>query len=272
MFWVKLQPTLRKLFGCSFLPHFDYGKGGRGWRDLWQDALTLLLIQAGPGARSFILNNFKGVRIDGSNATIITKDGEFISDRNRISRVWMDHGIWPYLTLRLYLNKTADIGILLEKDVYFQDHQLRRAREVNRDFHHQSYILHTKDGQVYRGSILEHILVQNLVQFFNVGRHNIIRLENADWNDGLDMAPDNGESVTFSFMYAHNLADLCGFLERLKKKVEKVDILAELTFLLDAAGNSTHYRDYSYKHKRLDEYLHRVKSISGDKKKLPFRT
>ncbi|UCG35450.1 MAG: cellobiose phosphorylase, partial [Candidatus Omnitrophota bacterium] len=32
--WVKLQPTLRKLFGCSFLPHFDYGKGGRGWRDL----------------------------------------------------------------------------------------------------------------------------------------------------------------------------------------------------------------------------------------------
>ncbi|MFA5336651.1 MAG: cellobiose phosphorylase, partial [Candidatus Omnitrophota bacterium] len=31
LLWVKLQPTLRKLFGCSFLPHFDYGKGGRGW-------------------------------------------------------------------------------------------------------------------------------------------------------------------------------------------------------------------------------------------------
>ena len=268
LLWVKLQPTLRKLFGCSFLPHFDYGKGGRGWRDLWQDALTLLLTQAGPGARSFILNNFKGVRVDGSNATIITKDGEFISDRNRISRVWMDHGIWPYLTLRLYLNKTADIDILLEEDVYFQDHQLRRAREVNRDFHHQSYILHTKDGEVYRGSILEHILVQNLVQFFNVGRHNIIRLENADWNDGLDMAPDHGESVTFSFMYAHNLADLCGFLEKLKEKVGKVNILAELTFLLDAAGNSTQYNDYSYKHKRLDEYLSRVKNISGDKKEI----
>jgi len=22
LLWVKLQPTLRKLFGCSFLPHF----------------------------------------------------------------------------------------------------------------------------------------------------------------------------------------------------------------------------------------------------------
>ena len=40
--WVSLQPNLRKLFGCSFLPHFDYGKGGQGWRDLWQDILSLL--------------------------------------------------------------------------------------------------------------------------------------------------------------------------------------------------------------------------------------
>ena len=30
MHWVSIQPTLRKLFGCSFLPHHDYGKGGRG--------------------------------------------------------------------------------------------------------------------------------------------------------------------------------------------------------------------------------------------------
>ena len=41
--WVTLQPTLRKIFGCSFLPDFDYGRGGRGWRDLWQDCLALLL-------------------------------------------------------------------------------------------------------------------------------------------------------------------------------------------------------------------------------------
>ena len=266
--WVKLQPALRKLFGCSFLPHFDYGKGGRGWRDLWQDALTLLLTQAGPEAKSFLINNFKGVRVDGSNATIITKDGEFLSDRNRISRVWMDHGIWPYLTLRLYLNKTGDLDILLQEDTYFQDHQFKRSREIIREARHQNYILHTKEGRVYRGSILEHILAQNLVQFFNVGRHNIIRLENADWNDGLDMAPDHGESVTFSFMYAHNLKDICRYLRKLKKKAGSVDILEELTYLLDAKNPEINYSDYKYKHNRLEEYLSRVRSISGQKRSI----
>ena len=39
MKWVCFQPFLRRLFGCSFLPHHDYGRGGRGWRDLWQDCL-----------------------------------------------------------------------------------------------------------------------------------------------------------------------------------------------------------------------------------------
>ena len=263
--WVKLQPALRKLFGCSFLPHFDYGKGGRGWRDLWQDALTLLLTQAGQEAKGFLINNFKGVRIDGSNATIITKDGEFLSDRNRISRVWMDHGIWPYFTLRLYLNKTGDLDILLKEDTYFQDHQFKRAKEIIPEERHQNYILHTKEGKVYQGSILEHILVQNLVQFFNVGRHNIIRLENADWNDGLDMAPDHGESVTFSFMYAHNLKDICRYLLKLKEKTDSVSILKELTYLLDAKNTRVRYSDYKYKQNRLEEYLNRVRSISGQK-------
>lgn len=34
MRWVSFQPFLRRLYGCSFLPHHDYGRGGRGWRDL----------------------------------------------------------------------------------------------------------------------------------------------------------------------------------------------------------------------------------------------
>ena len=205
------------------------------------------------------------MRIDGSNATIITKDGEFLSDRNRISRVWMDHGIWPYFTLRLYLNKTGDLDILLKEDTYFQDHQFKRAKEIIPEERHQNYILHTKKGKVYQGSILEHILVQNLVQFFNVGRHNIIRLENADWNDGLDMAPDHGESVTFSFMYAHNLKDICRYLLKLKEKIDSVSILKELTYLLDAKNTRVRYSDYKYKQNRLEEYLNRVRSISGQK-------
>ena len=97
--WVGLQPILRKIFGCSFLPDFDYGRGGKGWRDLWQDCLTLIM--AHPKDSQYRLTaNFSGIRIDGTNATIITKiPGVFISDRNKISRVWMDHGVWPFFTL-----------------------------------------------------------------------------------------------------------------------------------------------------------------------------
>lgn len=265
--WVKMQPTLRKLFGCSFLPHFDYGKGGRGWRDLWQDALTLLLTEPDK-AKSLILNSFKGVRIDGSNATIITKDNNFISDRNKINRVWMDHGVWPYLTLRSYIHRSADLNILLKEAVYFSDHQLKRGREASKEPLSGDCLLRSKNNRVYQGSILEHILVQNLVQFFNVGRHNTIRLENADWNDGLDMAYQEGESVAFSFMYAHNLKDLCFLLRRLKHKIHSVSIAKELGVLLDRMNKPVNYLSYSEKQKRLDEYLEKAKHISGEKIKI----
>jgi len=89
MRWVTLQPVLRRIFGCSFLPDHDYGKGGRGWRDIWQDLLSLILIEPNQ-VRQDLINNCAGIRIDGSNATIIgAKPGEFLADRNAITRVWM---------------------------------------------------------------------------------------------------------------------------------------------------------------------------------------
>src|ERR1700691_5586946 len=100
-------------FGCSFLPDHDYGKGGRGWRDIWQDLLSLILIEPN-GVRQDLINNCAGIRMDGSNATIIgAKQGEFLADRNAITRVWMDHGAWPYLTLQLYIDQSGDFDILL---------------------------------------------------------------------------------------------------------------------------------------------------------------
>jgi cellobiose phosphorylase len=264
LLWVRLQPILRKLFGCSFLPHFDYGKGGRGWRDLWQDALALLLSEP-EKAKDIIFNSFRGVRVDGSNATIITKDGDFLSDRNRINRVWMDHGVWPYLSTRLYINRTADLDFLLKEQTYFQDHQLKRAGEIDPGFSQKDYILRTKGAGIYRGSILEHLLIQNLVQFFNVGQHNIVRLENADWNDGLDMAAQNGESVTFTSMYAHNLKSICDFLEALKEKRKSIFLLKELRFLLDRLNKPVNYNNFREKQKRLDVYLEKIKNISGEK-------
>jgi cellobiose phosphorylase len=267
LLWVRLQPTLRKLFGCSFLPHFDYGKGGRGWRDLWQDALTLILTEPDK-ALDLVFNSFKGVRLDGSNATIITKEGDFIADRNRINRVWMDHGIWPYLSCLFYVNKRQDPDFLLKEQTYFKDHQLKRAREIDEKYYQKDFIQRDIKGKIYRGNILEHILLENLVQFFNVGSHNIIRLENADWNDGLDMAADKGESVTFSFMYASNLKSLCELLKVLKEKRESIFLLKELTLLLDRLNKPVNYNDFKEKQKRLNAYLEKVKKPSGTKVKI----
>jgi len=257
--WVSIQPDLRRIFGCSFLPDFDYGKGGRGWRDLWQDCLGLILNNPGRMHR-LIVNNFSGVRIDGSNATIIgKKPGEFISDRNNISRVWMDHGVWPLLTLDLYLNETGDFNILLSKAAYFRNHQLCRSRESDPNWNPAYGVkLKTASGRIYYGTLLEHLLVENLVQFFNVGSHNHTRLEGADWNDGLDMASENGESVAFSAMYAHNLRLLSALLGKLKDK--KIRVAKEIAMLLTKVD----YNDIKSKQALLSRYFTQTKhTLSG---------
>ncbi|MFH1782438.1 MAG: cellobiose phosphorylase [Candidatus Omnitrophota bacterium] len=197
--WVMLQPTLRKIFGCSFLPDFDYGRGGRGWRDLWQDCLTLILISP-EEARKTLINNFSGVRIDGSNATIIgKKEGGFISDRNNISRVWMDHGLWPFKTLNLYINQTGDTSILFKKVPYFESKK--------------------------KETILDHILRQHRRMFSKIGKHGNFLLEDGDWNDGLDMADKLGESVAFTAAYRENLEELASLLEKIDYKK---DVIKEL--------------------------------------------
>ena len=259
--WVNIQPRLRKIFGCSFLPDFDYGKGGRGWRDLWQDCLGLILSDP-QMARPLLINNFSGIKIDGSNATIISKgNGEFIADRNNISRVWMDHGIWPLITLDLYINETGDINILFEQANYFCNHEIKRAKEINRSWTSEyGNKLKTKTGKAYSGTILEHLLVEHLVQFLNVGNHNHIRLEGADWNDGLDMAREFGESVSFSAMYAQNLETLARLL--LKSKKKKIEVARELQVLL----KKINYEKIADKHKMLEKYFSQVSlGVSGIK-------
>jgi cellobiose phosphorylase len=259
--WVSIQPTLRKILGNSFLPDFDYGRGGRGWRDLWQDCLGLIL--SGPDkVRKLLINNFSGVRIDGSNATIIGKaPGEFISDRNNISRVWMDHGVWPLLTLDLYLNETGDFSILLKTTPYFRNHEICRAQDLDKSWSPDyGQKLKTSSGKIYEGTILEHVLIQNLVQFFNVGAHNFVRLEGADWNDGLDMAKENGESVAFSCMYAHNLKLLSQLLRKINQP--KIKLAQELAILF----HKINYNSAKAKQKTLKRYFAQTKlTVSGKK-------
>lgn len=270
MKWVSFQPILRRIYGCSFLPHHDYGKGGRGWRDLWQDQLALLMMNP-KSVGEMLLNNYCGVRMDGSNATIIgSKPGEFVADRNNITRVWMDHGLWPYMTTELYIRQTGDTNLLFRDAVYFKDKQVNRGTMTDTLFDEsQGTKQLTADGKVYNGSVLEHILLQNLTAFYEVGEHNHMRLRGADWNDALDMAPERGESVAFTAAYAGNLENLANLLIYLaeEKKVTEAELLVDMLPLL--ADGEDFYNSIEDKSKCLASYCESVKhSVSGRKEKV----
>lgn len=217
--WICFQPILRRIYGCSFLPYHDYGKGGRGWRDLWQDCLALLVMEPDM-VRKMIVSNYGGVRIDGTNATIIGNgQGEFIADRNNITRVWMDHAYWPFVTTKLYIDQTGDLDIFLDKVSYFKDRQSLRGMAHDDDWKIEyGNTQKTVCGADYFGTVIEHILLQNLCAFYDVGEHNEMRLHGADWNDALDMAWEKGESVAFTCAYAGNLKDIAYYLRKFESK------------------------------------------------------
>lgn len=271
MRWVSFQPLLRRIYGCSFLPHHDYGRGGRGWRDLWQDCLSLLLMDPS-GVGEMVKANFGGVRMDGTNATIIGDGlGSFIADRNGIARVWMDHALWPLMTTKLYIDQTGDYDILNAQAPYFKDPQALRGTDTDRDWT-QEYGNHqrSKSGVVYLGTVLEHLLIQHLAAFYEVGEHNILRLRGADWNDALDMAPEQGESVAFTCAYAGNLRELAALLRDLVKRgQDSAPLLEEVQELLGADAQV--YGDIGRKKEILDRYVQRCRhSVSGETVDIPL--
>lgn len=265
MKWISFQPFLRRLFGCSFLPHHDYGRGGRGWRDLWQDCLSLLLMDP-QDVGTMIAKNYGGIRIDGTNATIIGDgDGNFIADRNGIARVWMDHALWPLKTTKLYIDQTGDIDILNKQVPYFKDAQTMRGTQTD-TLWNDAYgnKQRTADDSIYTGTILEHLLIQHLTAFLEVGEHNIFRLRGADWNDALDMAAERGESVAFTCAYAGNLKELASLIHHMDSlhPGQSAELLEEIQILL--RDGCDYFDQIDEKHRILDEYTERCRhNISG---------
>ncbi|QFJ55165.1 GH36-type glycosyl hydrolase domain-containing protein [Pseudobutyrivibrio xylanivorans] len=273
MEWVAFQPFLRRVYGCSFLPYHDYGRGGRGWRDLWQDCLALLFMEP-DDVRKMLVANFGGVRMDGTNATIIGDGlGNFIADRNGIARVWMDHAYWPLKTLLLYIHQSGDYEILKEKVPYFKDSIVHRGNLVDKSFETKGNYQYAEDGEVYKGSIIEHLLVQNLCAFYEVGEHNTLRLRGADWNDALDMASKNGESVAFSYAYAGSLKELSMLIKQFSVSlgIDTISIASELNTLLDSYVQL--YDSVSQKKELLEKYCKLVEgNISGKQTAIPVST
>jgi cellobiose phosphorylase len=273
MKWISVQPIYRKFYGCSYLPDHDYGRGGRGWRDLWQDLISLFLIDP-VSTRSTIVDNFRGVRIDGSNATVIgEKAGEFLADRNNIPRTWSDHGCWPFWVLKFYMDQTGDFDILFKNLSYWKDQFSHRCKGQDVLWKpQQGNAQKDVKGKVYYGTILEHMLVQQLSSFYHVGKHNNILLEGADWNDGYDMARKNGESVCFTTFYAYNLKEFATVLERLAQQgIKHIELLSEILLLLDRlpGGEKVNYVSPAAKLKRLKAFFDAIEhTVSGKKVKV----
>ena len=179
--------------------------------------------------------------MDGTNATIIGEGlGNFIADRNGIARVWMDHAFWPLRTLLLYIEQSGDYDILIEQVPYFKDSIVHRGNLIDKKFENaENKQLVNSDNKemVYEGTILEHLLIQNLTSYYEVGEHNVLRLRGADWNDALDMANENGESVAFSYAYAGNLRELAKLIRKFSArcKVNAIFVASEIAALLDHA-------------------------------------
>lgn len=213
-----------------------------------------------------IIDNYGGVRVDGTNATIIgNAQGEFIADRNHITRVWMDHAFWPFVTTKFYIDQTGDLEILFEKVPYFKDLQSKRGTDHDTGWD-ETYgkCQRTEGGVVYFGSVLEHLLLQNLCAFYDVGAHNEMRLHGADWNDALDMAWENGESVAFTSAYAGNLKEIAHCIRLLEQETgcKRFEIAEEMGMLF--AGGRELYENVEKKRGILDAYLEKcAHNLSG---------
>ncbi len=272
--WLSYQLKCRQVFGNAYLPDFDYGKGGRGWRDLWQDLLSIFLIDP-ESARQEILNNFLGVRIDGTNANLIgNKSGEFLSDVNRIDRTWCDHSSWPMFVVYFYIQQTGDYNLLMTPSAYYKDHVFRRSKDCDIDYDKNSYGSRLLDlnGKVYEGSILEHLMMQNICSFFNVGINNNILLEAADWNDTYDNAREKGESVCFHNFFAGNIVKIQHVLEHFKtSSIKEIELLQETLVLFDslAEQKQVNYLSPQEKQARLQQYHDTIRhKVSGKKVKV----
>ncbi|MCQ2506560.1 MAG: cellobiose phosphorylase [Lachnospiraceae bacterium] len=246
--WVAFQPLLRRIYGCSFLPHHDYGRGGRGFRDLWQDCLAMLLMNPSE-VGGMIESYFDGIRSDGTNATIIgSKPGEFIADRNGIKRVWCDHGYWPLVTTKLYIDQTGDLDILFKDAAFFKDDMCLRGEGLDKAYASEELTALNRqldeNNKVYKASIFEHLLIENLTAIKDVGANGFVKLRGADWNDALDMAKEKGESVAFTYAYVGNLrtlADISRQLEKVNNSGDGMLLSKEVAKLLNETYSLTEY-------------------------------
>jgi cellobiose phosphorylase len=270
--WWCYQLSMRYWFGNTGHPQFDYGSDFAGWRDFWQDMMAATVIDP-RGLEKRTMHTLEGIRLDGTNATrFFARTKEFGSDE--INGLWCDHPYWTAQTVMILADFLGDADFLFRDGVsYFKDGY--RDRGERKDIawpDGQIEPQKSKNGDTYTGTVLEHLLVQLLTMFYDVGKNNLLRQKRADWNDAVDQV--KGENVTFSMGLAQDCNELAAFLEKTGAKTgtTEIEVFEELSGLIEDRRNGKKENlPVEVKHARLSRFLDAVNGeISGKKVAIPL--
>lgn len=266
--WWCYQLSMRYWFGNTGHPQTDYGTDFSGWRDFWQDMMAATVIDP-KGLEERTMRTLEGIRLDGTNATrFFARTKEFGSDE--INGLWCDHPYWTAQTVMILINFLGDYDFLFRDGIaYFRD--CYRNRGESKDLNWAPGTIDnqkTQSGAVYKGTVLEHLLVQLFTMFYDVGRNNLLKQKRADWNDAVDQV--KGENITFTFGLALDCNEVADLLEKVakKKNIKEVEVFEELTLLMDKWKKPADI-PAKERQRKLSAYLNKVNDkISGKKVKV----
>lgn len=266
--WWCYQLSMRYWFGNTGHPQTDYGSDFSGWRDFWQDMMAATVIDP-KGLEERTMKTLEGIRLDGTNATrFFARTKEFGSDE--LHGLWCDHPYWTAQTVMILINFLGDYDFLFRDGIaYFKD--CYRSRGEVKDLDWKAGTIDSQKTQknaVYKGTVIEHILVQLFTMFYDVGADNLLKQKRADWNDAVDQV--KGENVTFTFGLALDCNEVADLLEKVAKhkNISEIEVFEELAVLMDKWKTSADI-PAKERRKKLAKYLSKINGkISGKKIKV----
>ena len=265
--WWCYQLSMRYWFGNTGHPQTDYGSDFAGWRDFWQDMMAATVIDP-KGLRERTLHTLSGIRLDGTNATrFFARTKEFGSDE--VHGLWCDHPYWTSQTVMILTNFLGDYSFLFKEGIpYFKDAYRSRGEVKDMDWKRGAIENQkTANGGTYRGTVIEHLLVQLLTMYYDVGNNNLLKQKRADWNDAVDQV--KGENVTFTFGLALDCNEIAAMLEKVaaKQNISEIEVFEELGLLINKKSSAD--TKAKERQKILALYLRKVNAnISGKKIKV----
>lgn len=189
--WLKYQLYTTNYWSRS--PSFYHeGTGGRGYRDSCQDAESITSLDSEYTKKK--LEDIAGMHFKNGQTAPGWSDDYGAFDSPRIS----DHPVWYCFTLSSYVKETGDYDFLNKVVSYM-------------------------DGGA--GTMLDHA-VRNLNYIYsNRGKHGLPYIGHADWNDAIDAADPQAESVWLGIALVRGSKTMAKLAEAIGNDELKQDML-----------------------------------------------